>query len=308
MKRFILLCAFLSTGLSIYGQTNEFAPVGAKWWYGIQDEITGQISYRLYEAEKDTIIDGIQAIKISLTNVEPDGSSVLIASEYFAHDTSKLSIYRNETFIDIINYNVEIGDTVIVFDETFNGFFDFSIYTYEYFAYVINSITLENYNSHLIKTFYIDNMTESDYSFENMFSPTPIFLQNIGSIEDFCFIGIPNDISTTGIPLGLICYETDSINISFNNQSCDSILNDISIVGNPTVSFNVSYSDRLININTNDNKHYTIAIANINQQIILWGDFYRSFSVNPSLYPDGTYILMILNDDNNLVFSEKIML
>ncbi|HET8964346.1 MAG TPA: hypothetical protein VFM99_10625 [Chitinophagales bacterium] len=120
-------------------------------------------------------------------------------------------------------------------------------------------------------------------------------------IEDFSFLGLPNDISFAGISLGLICYETVSINISFNNQSGDSILNHISIDSNPTVSFKVLYFNDHIKITTNDNQHYNVMLININQEKILSEDYYSSFTIDSSSYPDGIYLLLILNNDNKLV-------
>ncbi len=38
------------------GQTNEFAPIGAKWWYGYQDFFT--VGYFTIESIGDTLIEG----------------------------------------------------------------------------------------------------------------------------------------------------------------------------------------------------------------------------------------------------------
>ncbi len=101
MKRFILLCALLFTGLSIYSQTNEFAPVGAKWWYDFDGGLPFETPSGYYSIEcvKDTVYNDI-ACKYLKSYSVIDGATI---------DNEDFFLYQNE---DTIFYLIDtlLGD------------------------------------------------------------------------------------------------------------------------------------------------------------------------------------------------------
>lgn len=110
---FVLL--LLAAAGAAKAQTHEFAPVGAEWYYGInQFSIEG---YTQIKSVSDTIINGVTCKKIEkrcflfdhLDGVEKE---FVKGHEYISQIGDSVMIYRFGQFYKLYDFTVEIGDTV----------------------------------------------------------------------------------------------------------------------------------------------------------------------------------------------------
>jgi len=109
MNKIKLLLTFAVLCTATYGQ-NTFAPVGAKWYYGVQlSFFLSDESYRTIESIKDTTIANKQC-------------SVLKITDYYMYETTRYEylyseqnkVYRwlqGEEFTLLYNFSANIGDT-----------------------------------------------------------------------------------------------------------------------------------------------------------------------------------------------------
>ena len=110
---------FLCLGLSVYGQTNNWAPVGATWWYDQDQAIwPSNVTYIKVSSVKDTMVLGQQCRKLIKKEIGPNRHlhlGVLFTFEdsgkvyYLTPTTSKFSLW--------MDFSADVGDTVTVFPE-----------------------------------------------------------------------------------------------------------------------------------------------------------------------------------------------
>jgi hypothetical protein len=63
MKRIALIVILVLVSITLYGE--DFAPVGAEWYYSEQFAFSGDLNYIKFTSEKDTLIYGKNCKKIS---------------------------------------------------------------------------------------------------------------------------------------------------------------------------------------------------------------------------------------------------
>lgn len=301
---FLILC-FLSPAFS-YSQITEFAPAGAKWWYRIDQETPELYPvYILFEAESDTIIDGIAAVKISSSDFYTNGSKISTGFEYFKNDTSEISVYRNGSFHTFLKYNALEGDTVTVLDEPFNGFFDFAYETYYKFEYIIDSIGIEAIDGNNLIVYYIHESDDSDYWFGH-FSPVKKIIKNIGAVFELSLLGYPSNIEFAGAtPKGLYCYETNDFKLSLNGGSCDSLVTDISYLINNNSNFQITEGNTSIIIKYFSESNYCLRLYGISGNILYEDNSGKDVEINKSEFPTGLYILEIFDYSINEKYTRK---
>ena len=289
---FIILLSIFS--YNSYTQITEFAPFGAKWWYHIDQETPELYPvYILFEAESDTIIDGVAAVKISSSDFYINGSKISTGFEYFKNDTSEISIYRNGSFHTFLNYNALAGDIVTVLDEPFNGFFEFSDETFYKFEYIIDSIGIESIDGINLNVYYIYASDDSDYWFGH-FSPVKKIIKNIGAVFELSLLGYPSNIEFAGsTPKGLYCYETNDFKLSINVGSCDSIGTNINYLNNSNSNFQITESNTSIIINLLSSSNYRVRLYGIGGSILYEDNSGKDVEINKSGFSCGIYILEI---------------
>jgi hypothetical protein len=305
---FFLFSSLLLHTKNTNAQTNEFAPVGAKWWYEVTPDIIGttyQLYYQ-YEVEKDTLIDGINAAKVVAYRVQNDGTRVTVGFEYFRKDSTKIDFYRNGIFHTFIDYNSVAGDTINVINEEFNGFFEFQPYLYNSFSYRIDSIRDDLYDGIVLKTFYVSSLEESDYWFGD-FSFTTKIVETIGAINDISILGFPSNIGFFGGIKGLSCYEEVDNQVSFNGGNCDSLFNWIN--DSETIEpVSLIYSDEFIKILFSINAEHAIYITDIHGSIVLFDIVQGDFYITKNDFCVGIYILNVIDENGKNIFKKKLFI
>ena len=288
-----------------YTQITEFAPIGAKWWYRMDQETPELYPiYRLFEVESDIIIDDVAAVKISSSDFYINGSKISTGFEYFKKDTSEIAVYRNGSFHTFLKYNALEGDTVTVLDEPFNGFFDFAYEIYYKFEYIIDSIGIESIDGNNLNVYYIHESDDSDYWFGD--DPVRKIIKNIGAVFDLSLLGYPSNIGFAGAsPRGLYCYETNDFKLSLNGGSCDSIGTDISYLNNSNTNFQIFESNTSIIINLLTASNYRVRLYSISGSILYEDNSGKDVEINKSGFPTGLYILETFDYSKNEKYTRK---
>ena len=116
IKGFVLLMLLVITGFA-KAQTHEFAPVGAEWHYGFQEMFAK--GYIKMSVEKDTIINGIECIKLLREKHYVDLQyNVLhdtwLAQEFLAYMNGTYMFYSNGQWHKLFDFSAAVGDTVSV--------------------------------------------------------------------------------------------------------------------------------------------------------------------------------------------------
>ena len=108
----LLLCCI---SFRIYGQTNEFAPIGATWWYNY--EYFSGSGYLQLQSVGDTVISGVNCRKIAKTLVQKDLSNpdavidtFYLDNEYVYSDLGVVYNFRLGSFYTLYDFNAEVGD------------------------------------------------------------------------------------------------------------------------------------------------------------------------------------------------------
>lgn len=287
-----LLNFFLNTRQAT-AQTNNFAPIGAKWWY---DDYFNSCAtwpdcgYFTLESVKDTIVAGKQCRVLAEEHFEiPIASS---DHRYVVHeDSGKVYVYWNEDFHTLYDFDAEAGDTIIVFEDSFEGFFPMEGLTYDAFIYRIDSIGSINISGNDLAMQYVSTVYTGDGC--GFFGK---IIEQIGS--PVLFFGNP----TTFAPeygSFLRCYEDESIYYNDYIHECDfltAVSEDeteiqISIAPNPTTG--------ILTVRNPSDKPYVFSIVNSLAQVIEINvslDPGSEIQVNIAAYADGIFYLLLRSD------------
>lgn len=233
---FILVVLFFTINV----QSQEFAPLDSKWTYqSIGSSGWGfPVAYQ-FRTEKDTIIDGKYSTVISLYSLyesgdwEPTTSKSEIVSSSESGDT--VFVYFRDSFHIIYDFTAEVGDTITVTDEPFDGFFYDSNYQQSRFVYKIDSIKSVSYGVDTFLTQYVSYLsTLSDTIPEWGFRDITDFssglpgriIKDIGSLNRIGILGTSSDFTYhfSDEPSYLTCYEDPNRYYNFRNFDCDSLV------------------------------------------------------------------------------------
>lgn len=278
MKRFILLCALLFTGLSIYSQTNEFAPIGAKWWYSNQVNVDSPYIALLLHVESDTTIDGkyckiITGYINDTIYIHSEGNVIF---QYFETEDKFLKLY---------DFNLNTGDSYWLHGMAVAGIDSVLVHIENVQDTTINGIELK----------------KQIISIEGYFDWSDTIIEKVGNTK---FI-----IPIYGIfelqPGPLRCYEDDELGLVETGlvENCDAIVfvSDTKsteiIVGPNPLSDNLTISFETL---TNS----VIELYSISGQRIFFQEILES-EVNLSIgwLPSGWYFMKVIFQDKAYVFN-----
>jgi hypothetical protein len=155
MKKIIIILSLLTCIFTpIFSQ--NFAPIGAKWYYSADDyQPPFNRNYILIESIKDTVVLGRNAKKLTQTNFYGAGGSISSDLGVFYFDSNRVYIYLYNRFNLLYDFNATQGDTIYIV-ETFplncGGNNDTLIQT------LIDSVKIENIGGVMRKVQYITNL------------------------------------------------------------------------------------------------------------------------------------------------------
>lgn len=223
LRIFAMKFLVLSTNLLILlslgnAQTNDFAPIGATWWYDALSDCgapDNECGYFTLHSFKDTSILE-QTCRVLKEEHFGNDAAIPIQFHYIYEDSGKVYFYRDGQFNLLYNFEAIQFDTINVFEDEFNGFTPFEDFTYEYFKYIIDSIAFVTIDGYELKTQFPKEINESNaWSFSY-----PVIIEGIGSTS--LFFGQPNTIAI-GFGSYLRCYVDENITFSNFAYDCDYI-------------------------------------------------------------------------------------
>ncbi len=117
MKRHLLILTLVTVATIGNGQTHNFAPLGAEWYYSASANgaaPTGSEYYH-YQSQLDTIVAGHTCRKISITYYQYSGA-ITYPSPVFTYQTGDTVFYYNSVYskyFPLYIFNVSPGDTLV---------------------------------------------------------------------------------------------------------------------------------------------------------------------------------------------------
>ena len=305
IKGVVLLLLLALTGIA-KAQTHEFAPVGAEWYYGIQEMFSSGF-IRMY-VEKDTIIGEFDCIKLQKEKHWYDYQfheihSNSMAPEFLAYVNDSCMFFRNNQWHKLFDFSVEVGDTV-----TINGLPD-DVCMSNICKVLITGKGSEMVNGVLLKYFDMKDTQDSDWGWSGTivgsWQEPPIIrvYERIGPLDSYFF---PEqrclfDYSEGGI---LRCYEDDEIgylNYSYPYTECDFITDleehqrehDIQVYPNPC------QEKAFVNLGDAHEGECTLEIFDVMGNRILMSTIdEKRLEVNMDRFTTGVYLLKITTKRN----------
>jgi hypothetical protein len=271
----LTLLTVITQVLSSVAQVNDFAPIGAKWYYDSMDSgmAPPHSEYFLYQSIKDTIVLSVPCKKIEVSKYGYY-NTVELYSPIFVYGDSNEVFYYNELhneFCSLYKFNVSVGDTLIYCSPP-------SIFvTDSTFRVIVDSIYYQVISNKGVKFIYtLPLPTLSGYSFSYWGS----YAQYIGGLNNI-FPQLSPNIPEMDGPLR--CYGDSAF--FFNNNwslSCDFRIIDFNSVSNTFLSNDLT-------INYNYNKEVLIIKDNYKEPIhLLIYDIYGNCLYNESLHIIGS--------------------
>ncbi len=233
MKHLILTLLLGCTGLLTFSQTNDWAPVGAKWWYGGVVGTGGpscDCGYTTFESVADTMIKGKNCRKLVTTSFGCNVGVTLDQSHFMYEDAGKVYHYSAalDRFYTLYDFTLQAGDTLFGLVDTVIGDRYFSnAYGHQPPAKIIYKIID-------VDTIEIDGVKRKRQYVTCVNLPSEPFVENWGFSD---YLPIIEGIGSTyrmfgeiGCAVGslcegkLRCYSDGAIQYSPFNKTCDYIL------------------------------------------------------------------------------------
>ena len=280
MKK-IIIFYLLIYSFNALAQT-EWAPIGARWTFGVGEAWSSAIYYREWTSTKDTLVGGhtCKLIKRTGTSVTGDLSDKLITYE----DSNKVYWFNPviNKFTTLYDFNKNSGDTWTMQIDTCG------------LLITVDSTDIETINGLSLKVLYI---SAEDNAFNGK------VVQHIGHLS------LPNPnivfhcyriMSDANYYTGLRCYQ-DSI-LGFHDfniaPSCDYVVTGISdpdlnsnfnVYPNPTANLvYIEYPSEL--------KIIDVSLYSLSSQYLISSKNIKQNMVDLSSIPSGIYILRIQTD------------
>lgn len=197
MKKFIRLIQILIfTTLFINSSAQEFAPVGAKWYYSHSEPYNCSLMTKMESVGTSTINDVeckvLETKEYFCYELEDDVilDSVIRSTDYFYKEDDK--IYHYDPIVDnfyvLYDLTVYPGDTITVRDTTFEDCDDINLHPFYYycssFIYTVDSTEIVNVSGYNLKKIHTHSfwrpLEGRDWGFSYQNEPQPI-IENIGS-------------------------------------------------------------------------------------------------------------------------------
>jgi hypothetical protein len=288
MKSLLVISALISFASNAFTQTNNFAPIGAKWWYNALAYCGGtgfECGYFTLESIKDTIILDKTCRVIKEEHFEVVGEYP-IQFHYIYEDSNKVYFYNEDEFNLLYNFAAIQNDTISVINHQFSGFFPFEDILYENFTYIIDSVSTTSIDG-------IDLKVQFPREFPNIDSwgfSYPQIIEKIGATS--LFFGQPN-IGPLEYGSFLRCYEDATISYTDFVYPCDYVTTIKSNIVSESIKVYPNPASTFVEIIFTKPDQYSIEV------IDLLG---RSINVIDKPFEGTSYRLDISHISENLFF------
>jgi hypothetical protein len=228
-KSLLILIILLEISSYTYAQT-EFAPIGAKWYYGYYKDIELRLpnEYFTYESVKDTIVSGRNCSKLNIWYYTLQKDSIYWGFDLIYSDSGRVYYFYKNNFLLLYDFNVKLGDTLnlLLFNPNIPGLKDLpDIHYVKYRVWetgtiLVNNEQLRYYN---LSTISIDSLilrTKQLY-FNNR------IYEKIGD-TNFIYGSLISTIDWYPFRSYLRCYSDNNLQYHVNNSvPCDTIITGI---------------------------------------------------------------------------------
>ena len=298
----IVLFLVFSISVQSYSQTNEFAPIGATWWYNY--EYFSGSGYLQLQSVGDTVIGGVNCRKITKTLVQKDLSNpdavvdtFYLDNEYVFSDLGVVYNYRLGAFYTLYDFNAVVGDTWAVGGVSNFGDCDSTGF-----------ILVDNVNTVLIGGIELTQLftgsVDDDYW---NFGTLPI-IERIGSLS--YLFAHPNSCLLDFYEGGnLRCYYDNEIGYVQidSTTTCDFVLSSNEITAATSIAISPNPFSTELKIKLPDNfLNSIITIYNLNGSILYQTTTYNStIDISTDNIIPGVYFLHVL--DNHIQYHFKII-
>jgi hypothetical protein len=291
MRKHQLIILLLLLSISPFLKAQEFAPVGAKWYfdYGQNTCLNNFCSYFTIESVKDTFINNISAKVLRATLYEP-GDTTDWGTEIVYSDSDRVYHLNKNTdqFYTLFDFSASPGDTIIVRNDTFNGYLFEKLKIFNGFAIIIDSVSTIDISGFTLRVLHTSSIEP-----ENTLNNWQFYGKIIERIGDIgLFFGRPSVIPLA-YPGPLRCYQDSLISFQNINIDCDTIITEkkeiehdfFKVFPNPTSGF--------LNITVSSvSADYFIEVYNLSGIKIFSAPIHNKETIlNFSLFPIGIYII-----------------
>lgn len=285
----------------VYEQ-NEFAPIGAEWFYDEQFTFSGDVDYIKFTSEKDTLVNGKMCRKITkrhklICNDRPETEFL-----YPSNDT----VYFFDTIFNefqiLYVFDANAGDSwfIKVKDEIL-GLDSFEIY--------VDSVSSLQVNEKKLKVLYV-TYYGNDVDLPEGFSST--IIEKIGDVQ-YMFNWYPRSyVCDANYTRGLRCYKDIDIGQYSTGirGSCDYThvwtdigkrnFNDkIKIYPNPTKKY--------LEINCETVSEYKVEIYDIKGKFLLSTKFFNSIEILDVSNLEAGYYVVVIRDAQGILGYRKLI-
>jgi hypothetical protein len=300
-KRFFMMLPILAVIICANAQETQqpFAPIGAKWTYGIDPGYWGVTAEypRYFEVMGDTILKGKTCSVIKQSGYGG------IDYHYFFQTGQKIYCLNktDSTFYLIYDFSLNVGDSWKVPHPNPDHYYDTEGY-FDTLIYNVTDVNYVEYNGVTLKQLKITPTYQYDcyagYSFG--FNITERFG---GSRYIFQFRFGCDDMN---VPANR-CYSDSEINVQFRNIACDSVIyiNHVNI-DNAEQNKEITYFNDKIELSQNlFNQTDKVLIYNDIGQCILYAKPDSSRIISVSSLQSGVYIVAIISENQNITKKMK---
>ena len=281
--------------------SNDFAPIGAKWYYSEGFAFSGDIDYILYTSEKDTLFKGQNCRKIIKRHDVYCYSRPPFELVFSKNDTIYFYDQKLDTFQILYNLNAKKGDTWFFrFKDIPSGIVD----TVNIFVDSIGSITVNNQLLRLLFVTYKIGFNVYPMQYQSKIA------EKIGDFS-FMFNFYPSEemACDANYSNGIRCYEDNTIGL-YHFASMDSCTytykwTDIKTNTNDKLTLYPIPSNEVIHISGLTKPGY-YHISDITGKLLKFGYINDSQILIKDL-TKGIYILSIFDLENNSILNKKII-
>ncbi len=287
MKIFLLSCFLLSVQFT-FGQTNEFAPVGAKWWYDFSDGSAE--GYKLLESIGDTIIGskncrviGSTLYKKDLAYPAPTVDTVKQDNIYVYSDSGVVYSFTMGMFYQLYDFNSSIGNVWEVGGVSTDGICD-----------SVGEVVVDSVNFITIGGFELLQMHTSAVGADYWGFGSKAILEKIGSLN--YLLPIPSNCLFDFYPGGpLRCYYDNTIGYYQIDSSitCDFVTEIPDEFSEPSFYLWPNPINNLLNVSLeNEMQNCLLSIFNLQGEKLYCNEMKQSvIQVDMSHYPSGIYVI-----------------
>ncbi len=309
MRKLTLLLLFFSTTL-LFGQ--NFAPVGATWYYDYDDGVGG---YMLYiRSEKDTLVNTKSckqlierriAEKQNLVNdqIVSRWDTLEIDTKYVYLENDTVFYWGSNSFLPLYIFNAQANDTIVLNDGSLCSDLEkIECNSFEFVVDSLSTISINGVNYRQQFTTLLDNNSNWTYHVPNLGSNYSI-IEIIGSTS--YFFGRSKFVTMEGPAISLRCYDdgqgfvykhsTVYSNCAYIPQFPTSVdektAEKFSIFPNP--------AQEVLQVNIDNIKNVTYAIIDITGKIVQ-SNTLNGESIDISRLATGVYSLQLSNKETIL--------